>query len=72
MLLFKKDFNHPVKHHIEIVVDNARTNNIQLVNINEFQLKPGGRCPFNYLNYADQDDKIKPYNVMMIQAFQKD
>jgi hypothetical protein len=45
MLQFKNDFNSPVKHQIEIVVDNARTHTAQLVNIKEFCLKPGGRCP---------------------------
>ena len=29
MLQFKNDFNSPVKHQIEIVVDNARTHTAQ-------------------------------------------
>ena len=37
MLEFKKDFNHPVKHDIEIVVDNSRTHTKMEVNINDFR-----------------------------------
>ncbi|CAF0913364.1 unnamed protein product [Brachionus calyciflorus] len=36
MLEFKKEFNFPVKHVIEIVVDNARTHTTQNVNIDSF------------------------------------
>jgi hypothetical protein len=54
MLQFKNDFNSPVKHQIEIVVDKARTHTAQLVNIKEFCLKPGGRCPVETLTYVDE------------------
>jgi hypothetical protein len=54
MLQFKHDFNTPVKHQIEIVVDNARTHTSQLMNIREFCLKPGGRCIVNTLTYEDE------------------
>jgi hypothetical protein len=36
------------------VVDNARTHTAQLVNIKEFFLKPGGRCPVETLTYVDE------------------
>ena len=54
MLQFKHDFNTPVKHQKEIVVDNARTHTAQLMNIREFCLKPGGRCPVETLTYVDE------------------
>jgi hypothetical protein len=54
MLQFKHDFNTPVKHQKEIVVDNARTHTAQLMNIREFCLKPGGRCIVNTLTYEDE------------------
>ena len=38
MLEFKTDFNHPVKHNIEIIVDHARTHTAKVVNINDFGL----------------------------------
>lgn len=37
MLEFKTEYNFPVKHNIEIVVDNARTHTVQTLNINEFR-----------------------------------
>jgi hypothetical protein len=54
MLPFKNDFNSPAKHQIEIGVDNARTHTAQLVNIKEFCLKPGGRCPVETFTYVDE------------------
>ena len=59
MLQFKEESNLGVKHHIEIVVDNARTHTAQVVNINEFQLKPGGRCPVNFLNFTDEAGDVQ-------------
>ena len=53
MIEFKTEFNYPVKHDIEIVVDNARTHTAEVVNINEFRLHPNGHCPVNNLNFID-------------------
>ena len=53
MIEFKTVFNHPVKHDIEIIVDNARTHTAQVVNINDFRLRPGGYCPVKVINYTD-------------------
>ena len=49
MLEFKTVFNYPVKHDIEIVVDNARTHTAEVVNINEFRLKK-----FNFVNFLNK------------------
>ena len=38
MLEFKQAYNYPVKHRIEIVVDNARTHTSQVCSLNEFRL----------------------------------
>ena len=54
MLEFKEAFNIPVKHDIEIVIDNARTHTAQVVNINDFRLHPKGHCPVETLNYIDE------------------
>ena len=51
MLEFKSEFIHPVRHTIEIVVDNARTHTAQLVNINDFRLHPNGHCPCKTLEF---------------------
>ena len=45
MLEFKEELNQPVKHDIEIVVDNERTHTAQAVNINEFWYK---KLKFNF------------------------
>lgn len=37
MLEFKKEFNFPIKHEFEIVVDNARTHTAQNINIEYFR-----------------------------------
>ena len=37
MFEFKKVFNFPVKHDIEVIVDNARTHTAQNVNIEYFK-----------------------------------
>jgi len=37
MLQFKKEFNFPIKHEFEIVVDNARTHTAQNINIKHFR-----------------------------------
>lgn len=37
MLEFKKAFNFPVKHDIEVIVDNARTHTAQNINIESFR-----------------------------------
>ena len=55
MLEFKEAFNKPLKHDIEIVVDNARTHTAQVVNINDFRLHPKGNCSVGELNYIDDN-----------------
>lgn len=62
MLQFKNDFNYPVKHNVEIVVDNARTHTAQVVNINEFRLNPGGNCPTNTIQFTGSDGLIQTIN----------
>jgi len=37
MLEFKSEYNHPVKHKIEVVVDNARTHTSKMNNLNDFR-----------------------------------
>ena len=37
MLEFKREYNFPVKHTLEIVVDNATTHNKKIINIYEFR-----------------------------------
>ena len=37
MIEFKKEFNFPIKHDIEVVVDCARTHTKMEVNINDFR-----------------------------------
>jgi hypothetical protein len=59
MLEFKEAFNIPVKHDIEIVVDNARTHTAQVVNINDFRLPPNGHCPVETLYYIDDGGVAK-------------
>ncbi len=56
MLEFKTAFNFPVKNDIEIVVDNARTHTAQTVNLNEFCLKPGGKCAYKTLKWKDESN----------------
>ena len=67
MLEFKREFNYPVKHKIEIVVDNARTHTKLDVNINDFRLKPGGFCPNEYLEWIDENN-----NKQVISLYFKD
>jgi hypothetical protein len=55
----KTVFHHPVKHYIEIIVDNARTHTTQVVNINDFRLHPDGYCPVETINYDDVNGEIK-------------
>ena len=55
MLQFKEIFNHPLKHTFEFVVDNARTHTKKLIDINQLQLKPGGRCPIDKLEWLDDN-----------------
>ena len=55
MLEFKKEYHFPVKHTIEIIVDNARTHTAQLVNINDFRLNPNGNCPLEILTFIDDN-----------------
>ena len=65
MLEFKADYNFPVKHDIEIVVDNARTHTAQVVNINDFRLHPGGNCPvdtINFINDKGERETIQCYD----------
>jgi hypothetical protein len=59
MIEFKTVFHHPVKHDIEIIVDNARTHTAQVVNINDFRLHPDGNCPVESINYDDVNGEIK-------------
>jgi hypothetical protein len=59
MIEFKTVFHHPVKHDIEIIVDNARTHTAQVVNINDFRLHPDGNCPVETINYDDVNGEIK-------------
>ena len=40
-------------------MDNARTHTAQMVNINDFQLKPGGKCLVNFLNYKNEAGEIE-------------
>jgi hypothetical protein len=54
MLQFKKDFVEGVKHDIEIMVDNARTQTAQVVHINDFCLKPGGNRPVDSIDFTDE------------------
>ena len=62
MLEFKIAFTKPVKHDIEIVVDNARTHTALVVNINEFRLHPGGNCPVETLSFSDSTGTIQTIN----------
>ena len=62
MLEFKSDFIHPVRHTIEIVVDNARTHTAQLVNINDFRLHPNGHCPCKTLEFMDKNENVQTIN----------
>ena len=62
MLQFKTEFNYPVKHDNEIVVDNARTHTDQVVNINEFRINPGGTCPTNTIQYTEQNGTVQTIN----------
>lgn len=39
MLEFKTDFNHPVKHDIEVLVDNATTHTTLTVKLDDFRYK---------------------------------
>lgn len=55
MIKFKKKFNYPVKHDIELIVDNARTHSALMVNINDFRLRPGGYCPLETLTWEDDN-----------------
>ena len=62
MLEFKVDFNHPVKHDIEIVVDNSRTHTAHVVNINEFRLNPGGNCPVGTIQFTNNNGEHETIN----------
>ena len=62
MLEFKVDFNHPVKHDIEIVVDNERTHIAHVVNINEFRLNPGGNCPVGTIQFTNNNGEHETIN----------
>jgi hypothetical protein len=42
-----------------LVIENARTHTAQVVNINEFRLKPGGSCPVNFLNFTDEAGDVQ-------------
>jgi hypothetical protein len=53
MLQFKDAFNHPVKHDVEIVVDNATTHTAQVVNIHNFCLRSGGHCSVDSISFID-------------------
>lgn len=57
MAEFKRAFHEPVKHNIEIVVDNARTHTSFLLNIYELRLKPGGQCPYEKITWHDESGK---------------
>jgi hypothetical protein len=59
MLQFKKDFVEGVKHDIEIVVDNARTNTAQVVHINDFCLKPGGNCSVDSIDFTEDKGVVR-------------
>jgi len=59
MLEFKTEFNEPAKLSIEILVDDARTHTAQVININDFRLNPGGKCPVEILTYIDNNDNIQ-------------
>ncbi len=62
MLEIKKEYYFPVKHTIEIFVDNARTHTAQLVNINDFRLNPNGNCPLEILTFIDDNENIQTIN----------
>ena len=59
MLEFKEAFNIPVRHDIEILVDNARTHTAQVVNMYDFRLHPNGQCPGETLYYIDDGGVAK-------------
>lgn len=71
MVEFKTEFNFPVKHDIEIVVDNARTHTAQAININEFRLHPGGNCPVNTIRWKDENENDKELETFDIEGVSK-
>ena len=55
MLEFKKEYNFPVKHDIEFIVNNARTHTKMDVNINDIRLNSGLYCPAEILTWVDEN-----------------
>ena len=50
---FKKSFQN---HKIEIIVDNARTHTAVNYDINNFSLKPGTKCPYESIDWIEEND----------------
>ena len=65
MLEFKDEYNHPVKHDIEIVVDSARTHTARTLNINDYRLHPGGNCPIEYLEWTDESGNKQTHDLFI-------
>ena len=63
MIEFKEAFHRPIKHKIEVIVDNARTHTKMDVNINEFRLNPGKYCPLNVLEWTDENNNPKSLDL---------
>ncbi|CAF1508602.1 unnamed protein product, partial [Didymodactylos carnosus] len=50
MLQFKEEYK---THTIEVLVDNARTHTSKKFSVNDFNMKPGTRCPVQSIEYLD-------------------
>lgn len=53
LLRFKEDFKD---HDFVCLVDNARTHTAAEYTVDQFAMKPGGRCPVNTIEYVDNQN----------------
>lgn len=59
LLYFKRDYKD---HDFVCLVDNARTHTAAEYTVNDFAMKPGGRCPVDTIDYVDDQNVIRIIN----------
>ena len=67
-LEFKRDYQH---HHIEIIVDNARTHTAKAYSLQQFRKNIGTRCPVESIEYIDENGVVKFIDCYFKQCLNK-